>query len=83
MSRASTQPRVEYACGLLHGAVTDIVRSMAKFNLDEIAALDAKIAVGIDDEELVDLRALKERKIDKGILWSTTIITRYCFAIWT
>ena len=40
MSRASTQPRVEYACGLLQGVVTDIARSMAQFNLQEIAKLN-------------------------------------------
>ena len=68
MSRASTQPRVEYVCGLLQGVVTGIARSMAQFsNLQEIAKLtNEKIAVMTDDVELADLRALKERKIDKG-----------------
>ena len=66
MSRASTQPRVEYVCGLLQGSVTDIARSMAQFNSQEIAALDAKIADGIDEDELADLEALKELKVDKG-----------------
>ena len=66
MSRASTQPRVEYVCGLLQGTVTDIARSMAQFNSQEIAALDAKIADGIDEDELADLEALKELKVDKG-----------------
>ena len=66
MSRASTQPRVEYVCGLLQGVVTGIARSMAQFNLQEIAKPNEKIAVMTDDVELADLRALKERKIDKG-----------------
>ena len=66
MSRASTQPRVEYVCGLLQGVVTSIARSMAEFNLQKIAKLNEKIAAMTDDVELADLRALKERKIDKG-----------------
>jgi len=37
MSRASTQPRVEYVCGLLQSSVTDIARSMVQFNSQEIA----------------------------------------------
>ena len=39
---------------------------MAQFNSQEIAALDAKIADGIDEDELADLEALKELKVDKG-----------------
>ena len=66
MSRASTQPRVEYVCGLLQGVVTDIARSMAQFNLQEIAKLNEKIDAATSDVDLADLRALKERKIDKG-----------------
>ena len=62
MSRASTQPRVEYVCGLLQGVVTDIARSTAQSNLQEIAKLNEKIAAVTDDVELADLRALKERK---------------------
>jgi hypothetical protein len=69
MSRASTQPRVEYVCGLLQGAVTDIARSMAQFNQQEIAGLDEKIAGMTDDVELADLRALKRNaKSKKGTL---------------
>ena len=66
MSRASTQPRVEYVCGLLQGVVTSIARSMAHSNQQEIAKLNEKIAVMTDGVELADLSALKERKIDKG-----------------
>ena len=66
MSRASTQPRVEYVCGLLQGVVTDIARSMAQFNMQEIAKLNEKIAAVTNDVELADLRALKKRKIEKG-----------------
>ena len=32
MSRASTQPRVEYVCGLLQDVVTSIARTMAHSN---------------------------------------------------
>ena len=39
---------------------------MAQFNSQETAALDAKIADGIDEDELADLEALKELKVDKG-----------------
>ena len=68
MSRASTQPRVEYVCGLLQGTVTDIARSMAQFNSQEIAALDEKIAVGIDEDELADLERSKNSRLTKGAL---------------
>ena len=66
MSRASTQPRVEYVCGLLQGEVSSIARSMAHSNQQEIAKLNEKFAAMTDGEELSDLSALKERKIDKG-----------------
>ena len=66
MSRASTQPRVEYVCGLLQGVVTSIVRSMLHSNQQEIAKLNENIAAMTDGVELADLSALKERKIDKG-----------------
>ena len=39
---------------------------MAQFNSQEIAALDEKSAVMIDEDELADLTALKELKVDKG-----------------
>ena len=41
---------------------------MAQFNSQEIAALDAKIADGIDEDELADLEALKELKVTKDAL---------------
>ena len=66
MSRASTQPRVEYVCGLLHDVVTEIARTMAHSNQQEIAKLNEKIAAMTDGAELADLGSLKERKIDKG-----------------
>ena len=52
MSHAPTQPRVEHVCGLSKGSVTNIAQSMAHFNSQEIAAIDAKIADGIDEDEL-------------------------------
>ena len=66
LSRASTQPRVEYACGLLQSTVTDIARSMSQFNQQELDAIDEKIKVGIDEGELADLEALKEIKLGRG-----------------
>jgi len=66
MSRASTQPRVEYVCGLLQDEVAIIARSMAQWNQQEIAKLNEKIASMTDGDELSDLSSLKEKKIDKG-----------------
>ena len=66
MARASTQPRVEYVCGLLQDEVPSIARSMAHSNQQEIVKLNEKIVAMTDGEELSDLSALKERKIDKG-----------------
>ena len=66
LSRASTQPRVEYACGLLQSTVTDIARSMAQFNQQELDDIDEKIKVGIDEGELADLEALKAIKLSRG-----------------
>ena len=66
MSRASTQPRVEYVCGLLKDAVAGIARSMQHSNQHDITKLNEKIAAMTDGVELADLSALKERKIDKG-----------------
>ena len=65
MSRASTQPRVEYACGLLQDVVASIARSMQHSNQHEIAKPNEKIAAMTDGVELSDLSALKERKISK------------------
>ena len=66
MSRTSTQPRVEYVCGLLQDEVATIARSMAEWNQQEIAKLNEKIASMTDGDELSDLSSLKEKKIDKG-----------------
>ena len=66
MSRASTQPHVEYVCGLLQGVVASIARSMQHSNQQEIAKRNEKIAAMTDGVELADLSALKERKTDKG-----------------
>ena len=67
MSRASTQPRVEYVCGILQDVVASIARSVQHSNQQEIAKLNEKIAAIMSDgAELADLSALKERKIDKG-----------------
>ena len=64
MSRASTQPRVEYACGLLQGSVTSVVPSMAQLNSQEIAALDEKIVTGVDEDESGLLAASGEAEAD-------------------
>ena len=66
LSRASTQPRVEYACGLLQSTVTGIAQSMVTFNSQEIAAIEEKVKVVIDEGELADLEALKTIKVDRG-----------------
>ena len=67
MSRASTQPRVEYVCGLLQDEVAGIARAMQHSNQHEITKLNEKIAAMTDGVELADLGALKEWKIDKRL----------------
>ena len=66
MPRASTQPRVEYVCGLLKNVLASIARSMQHSNQQQIAKLNEKIAAMTDGVELADLSALKERKIDQS-----------------
>ena len=66
MSRASTQPRVEYVCGLLQDVVSGIAKDMLNANQHEIAKLNAQLATMADGDELTDLRTLKERKVNKG-----------------
>jgi hypothetical protein len=78
LSRASTQPRVEYACGLLQSTVTDITRSMSQFNQQELDAIDEKIKVGIDEGELADLEALKAIKLSRG---RATVWTMCCYTL--
>ena len=70
MPRASTQPRVEYACGLLQDAVAGIARDMQNSNQHEITKLVEKLAAMTDGVELADLGALKERngRLTKGTL---------------
>ena len=67
MSRASTQPRVEYVSGLLQDMVAGIARDMLNTNQHEITKLNDKLATMTDGEELADLSALKERKVTKGL----------------
>ena len=65
MSRASTQPRVEYVSGLLQDVVAGIARDMLNSNQHEISKLHEKLAALTDGDEVADLSALKERKVDK------------------
>ena len=67
MSRASTQPRVEYVCGLLQYVVSGLAKGMLNANQHEIAKLNATLANMTDGDELADLSALKERKVIKGL----------------
>ena len=66
MSRASTQPRVEYVSGLLRNVAAGIARDMMHSNQHATTKLNEKLAAMTDGVELADLGALKERKIDKG-----------------
>ena len=74
MSRASTQPRVEYVSGLLQGVVAGIARDMLNSNQHEISKLNEKLATMTDGEEVADLSALKERKVDKGLAISRVLL---------
>ena len=67
MSRASTQPRVEYVSGLLRDVVVGIARSMLNANQHKITKLNDKLATMADGEEIAGLSALKERKVAKGL----------------
>ena len=67
LSRTSTQPRVEYVSGLLQDVVAGIARDMLNTSQHEITKLNDKLATMTDGEELSDLSALKERKVDKGL----------------
>ena len=76
MSRASTQPRVEYVCGLLQGVVTGIARVMAELNLHEIAKLNEKLAAMTDGVELADLERSRNGRLTKGTLSTVCSCTR-------
>ena len=67
MSRASTQPCVEYVCGLLQDVVSGLAKDMLNANQHEIAKLNALLATMTHGDELTDLSALKERKVNKGL----------------
>ena len=66
MSRASMQPHVEYASGLLRGVVAGIARDIQNSNQHEITKLNEKLAATTGGVELANLGALKKRKIDQG-----------------
>ena len=74
MSRASTQPRDEYASGLLKDVVAGIAKGMLNSNQHEITKLNEKLATMTDGEELADLSALKQRKVDKGLAISRVLL---------
>ena len=66
MSRASTQPHVEYVSGLLHDLVSGIAKGMMNANQHEIDKPNAQLATMTDGDEATDLSTLKERKVNKG-----------------
>ena len=76
MSRAPTQPRVEYASGLLQDVVMGIAKDMLNQNQHEIAKLNAQLATMADGDELADLNALnlKERKVTKGLAINRVLV---------
>ena len=59
MSRASTQPRVEYVSGLLQDLVAGIAKTMMNANQHEIGKLNAFLATMTDGDEASDLSTLK------------------------
>ena len=74
MSRASTQPRVEYVSVLLQDLVAGIAKDMLNKNQHKIAKLNAQLAVMADGDELADLNALKERKVTKGLAINRVLV---------
>ena len=70
MSRASTQPRVEYA----HGLVSGIAKDMMNANQHEINKLNAQLATMTDGDESTDLSTLKERKVNKGFAINRVLV---------
>ena len=74
VSRASTQPRVEYVSGLLQDVVAGIAKDMLNQNQHEIAKPSAQFATMADGDELADLNALKERKVTKGLAINRVLV---------
>ena len=70
MSRAPTQPRVEYAHRHLQDLVAGIAKGMLNQNQHDIAKTNDQLATMPDGDELADLNALNNRKV-------TTKGTRY------
>jgi hypothetical protein len=74
MSRASTQPRVEYVSGLLQDVVAGIAKDMLNQNQHETTKLNAQLATMADGDELADLNALKERQVTKGLAINRVLV---------
>ena len=64
--RAATQPWVEYVSSLLQGIVAGVAKDVTNSNQHEIGKINTQLAAMSDNEETAVLRALKEKKIDKG-----------------
>ena len=74
MSRAPTQPRVEYASGLLQDVVAGLAKGMLNANQHETTKLNAQLAAMADGDELADLSTLKERKVNKGFAINRALV---------
>jgi len=74
MSRAPTQPRVEYVSGLLQDVVAGLVKDMLNSNQHEIAKLNAQLATMADGDEVADLNALKERRVNKSFAINRVLV---------
>ena len=74
VSRASTQPRVEYASGLLQDVVAGLAKDMLNANQHEIDKLNTQLATMTDSDELTDLNTLKERKVNKGFAINRVLV---------
>ena len=74
MSRAFTQPRVEYVSGLLQDLVAGIAKGMMNANQHEIGKLNAQLATTTDGDEATDLNTPKERKVNKGFATNRVLV---------
>ena len=74
MSRASTQPLIEYVSGLLHELVAGVAKGIMNANQSEIGKLNAHFATMTDGDEATNLSTLKERKVNKGFVINRVLV---------
>ena len=74
MSRASTQPRVEYVSGLLPDLVAGVAKGIINANQNEIGKLNAHFTTMTDGNEATNLNTLKERKVNKGFAVNRVLV---------